>query len=55
MRGSRTGFRSNGVDSPAGGDRSGKGGVSAVFGGCGDVFGLWGTEASSPRLDPLGC
>lgn len=50
MRGTRTGFRSNGVDLPVGGDWSGKDGMPAIFDGSGNAVGLWGTVVSFRRL-----
>ena len=50
MRGTRTGFRSNGVDLPVGGDWSGKDGMPAIFDGSGNAVGLWGTVVFFRKL-----
>ena len=50
MKGTRTGFRSKGVDLPVGGDWSGKEEMPAIFDGCGNAVGLWRTDTSSRIL-----
>ena len=51
MKGTRTGFRSKGVDLPVGGDWSGKVEMPAIFDGFGNAaVGLWRTDTSSRRL-----